>query len=103
MLAHHCPDCKVPLFEKDGRIFCPSCGREAVFEEDVSEKDVEVVKKTDESTESGKERKDVQRKLEEAISKICDMIVSAKTPEEVKGLSESVEKLASVLEKLRRE
>ncbi len=25
MLEIHCPTCKIPLFEKDGKIFCPSC------------------------------------------------------------------------------
>ncbi len=33
MLAHSCPECKMPLFEKDGRVFCPSCGREVIIEE----------------------------------------------------------------------
>ena len=105
MLAHHCPDCKVPLFEKDGRIFCPSCGREAVFEEDVFEEDtrardeeVERVGRIEETANSN-----VYRKIEEAISKICDMIIDAKSAEDVKVLSESVEKLASVLERLNKQ
>jgi len=32
MLSYHCPDCKVPLFEENKRIFCPSCDREAIIE-----------------------------------------------------------------------
>lgn len=39
MLSYHCPDCSMPLFEKDGKIFCPSCGREAIFESDLKEGD----------------------------------------------------------------
>jgi UPF0148 protein len=31
MLADSCPDCKVPLFKKNENIFCPKCGRKAVF------------------------------------------------------------------------
>ena len=31
MLADSCPNCKVPLFKKNENIFCPKCGRKAVF------------------------------------------------------------------------
>ncbi|UCG00515.1 MAG: hypothetical protein JSW11_12890 [Candidatus Heimdallarchaeota archaeon] len=31
MLADSCPDCKVPLFKKSEKIFCPKCGRKAVY------------------------------------------------------------------------
>ncbi len=103
MLAHHCPDCKVPLFEKDGKIFCPSCGREAIFEDSSTESTERVEKSPDETEERVKDNRTVYIKLEEAISKICDMIVKAKSPEEVKELSESVEKLALVLDKLNRQ
>lgn len=26
MLPIHCAECKGPLFEKEGRVFCPTCG-----------------------------------------------------------------------------
>ncbi|UCE12258.1 MAG: hypothetical protein JSV04_08625 [Candidatus Heimdallarchaeota archaeon] len=31
MLADSCPDCNVPLFKKGDNIFCPKCGRKAVY------------------------------------------------------------------------
>lgn len=31
MLTDSCPDCNVPLFKKGEKIFCPNCGRRAVF------------------------------------------------------------------------
>ncbi len=31
MLSEACPDCHVPLFQKDGKTFCPKCKRKAVF------------------------------------------------------------------------
>ncbi|MFW9856406.1 MAG: Sjogren's syndrome/scleroderma autoantigen 1 family protein [Candidatus Thorarchaeota archaeon] len=31
MLSDACPDCHVPLFKKENKIFCPKCNREAVF------------------------------------------------------------------------
>ncbi len=104
MLAHHCPDCKVPLFEKDGRIFCPSCGREAVFEDSAIEKRAEKFESSESSDEGsgvGGSRETLYEKIERAISRVCDMIVEAGSPEEVKELSESIEKLALVLEKLK--
>ncbi|MFX0211376.1 MAG: Sjogren's syndrome/scleroderma autoantigen 1 family protein [Candidatus Hodarchaeota archaeon] len=31
MLSDSCPDCHIPLFQKDDKIFCPKCKRKAVF------------------------------------------------------------------------
>ena len=31
MLSIHCANCKGPLFERDGVIFCPVCGEEKRF------------------------------------------------------------------------
>ncbi len=31
MLTESCPDCNVPLFKKNKKIFCPKCERKAVF------------------------------------------------------------------------
>lgn len=31
MLADSCPDCTVPLFKKEDKIFCPKCGRKAIY------------------------------------------------------------------------
>lgn len=31
LLSKSCPECKIPLFRKDERVFCVSCGRRAVF------------------------------------------------------------------------
>jgi UPF0148 protein len=28
MTAQHCPTCSFPLFEKDGKTFCPNCTKE---------------------------------------------------------------------------
>ncbi|AIY91015.1 hypothetical protein GACE_1991 [Geoglobus acetivorans] len=28
MLSLHCPDCMLPLFQKDETVFCPSCKKE---------------------------------------------------------------------------
>jgi UPF0148 protein len=30
MLSLHCAECRGPLFEKEGKIFCPTCGEKRV-------------------------------------------------------------------------
>ncbi len=37
MLKYHCPDCKLPLFEKDGKVICVNCGEFIVSEEESQE------------------------------------------------------------------
>ncbi|AEA46223.1 Sjogren's syndrome/scleroderma autoantigen 1 family protein [Archaeoglobus veneficus] len=43
MLSYYCPDCRVPLFQDNARIFCPSCGRNVIIDrgEGVSVENVE--------------------------------------------------------------
>ncbi len=104
MLAHHCPDCKIPLFEKDGKIFCPSCGREAVIEGQQEEKMVDERSSEPRQpsiSQDATEIADLSKKIELAMSKVCDMIMQSRSVEEVKELSESLEKLADVMKKLK--
>ena len=42
MLEIHCPTCKIPLFEKDGNVFCPSCNY--VFNREMKMEKVEETK-----------------------------------------------------------
>ncbi len=106
MLAHSCPECKMPLFEKDGKIFCPSCGREAVIEGESTSDVPTPVSRTNESplpdkpAEKGSEPVVVE-KVEKAISRVCDLIVESKDVEEVSKLTESLERLTNVLKRLR--
>jgi len=103
MLAYNCPDCKMPLFEKDGRVFCPSCGREVIIE---GEKETSGLQERSEvegemiTSETG--YVDLYGKVERAISKVCDMIAESRSVEEVRVLSESLEKLVDVLIKIKK-
>lgn len=100
MLSYYCPECKFPLFEAENKIFCPNCEREVKIEK----KEEITVDRT-----AGEERKvfkessgSLEAKLESAISRVCDLILKATSAEEVKALSESLDKLASVLEKVKK-
>ncbi|WP_456368265.1 Sjogren's syndrome/scleroderma autoantigen 1 family protein [Thermococcus sp.] len=49
MLDRHCPKCGSPLFEKDGRVFCPVCEyRERKKKTEINQKTGEVVKRLEE-------------------------------------------------------
>ncbi len=107
MLAYHCPECKMPLFEKDGKIFCPSCGREAVFESKL--KDIEA-KKQEKEVEEKKEEKILKvdvgedslvRIVEKSAIKICEMIINSENVADIKVLVDSLEKLVNIMDKVR--
>ncbi|WP_290723659.1 Sjogren's syndrome/scleroderma autoantigen 1 family protein [Archaeoglobus sp.] len=107
MLAYSCPECKMPLFEKDGKVFCPSCGREVIIEGENENSEVQAESETahDETAlEKAKPEADylgLSKKIERAISKVCDMIAESRSVEEIKVLSESLERLVDVLKKIK--
>jgi UPF0148 protein len=43
MLAYHCPNCGAPLFEKEGKVLCPTCGEVKVIREGEEEEGKEEV------------------------------------------------------------
>jgi UPF0148 protein len=43
MLAYHCPNCGAPLFEKEGKVLCPTCGEVKVVREGEEEEGKEEV------------------------------------------------------------
>ncbi|MDI9642980.1 MAG: Sjogren's syndrome/scleroderma autoantigen 1 family protein [Archaeoglobales archaeon] len=99
MLSYYCPECKFPLFEAENKVFCPNCEREVKIEkkeEKIVEKEVKEELKISEKVSS------LDNKLESAISKVCDLILSAKSAEEVKALSESLDRLVGILEKVKK-
>ncbi len=41
MLPYHCPECGIPIFKYEDKMICPSCGREAVFENELKDKKID--------------------------------------------------------------
>jgi uncharacterized Zn finger protein (UPF0148 family) len=74
MLQYHCQECGSPLFEKDGRVLCPSCG--------------ELGKKEEQAARKAKEKPRAKKSLQALLGKkIC-----IKTESEVyRGLCEDVD------------
>jgi len=77
MLDRHCPKCGSPLFEKDGRVFCPVCehrGREKRsgtrdVEERLREKLVELANSLPEDIDSLRKHLSAMEKIIELIEK----------------------------------
>lgn len=107
MLAYNCPECKMPLFEKDEKVFCPSCGREVIIEGENELPEAQTKSETAydetvrEETISRTDYAELPEKVEKAILKVCDMIAESRSVEEVRMLSESLEKLVEVLRKIK--
>ncbi len=127
MLSYHCPDCMIPLFEKDGRIFCPSCGREAVFEGDeghsleeergtkveVEKAEIGETKRRDEDLqevrgdyEKGRHADvadddvELEMLVKKAAARVCEMIISSRNPKEVRDLVRSLDTLVRIIRRL---
>ncbi len=101
MLSYYCPECNFPLFEAENKIFCPNCEREVKIEK---REGITVDSTAREGKRLLKESQgSLEAKLESAISRVCDLILNATSADEVKTLSESLDKLASVLEKIKKQ
>lgn len=81
MLADSCPDCKVPLFKKNENIFCPKCGRKAVF---VSSDDE--AKQIEQAHSFSETREMVQDVLTGKINFITQKLADCEEMEEMKNI-----------------
>ncbi|RUM33038.1 MAG: hypothetical protein DSY33_05690 [Archaeoglobus sp.] len=75
MLSYYCPDCNVPLFKNGEKIFCPVCGREAVFENELKE-----MKENKFRADDVKKIKKIKKEKEDSSSKS-----QINVPQETKG------------------
>ena len=69
MLAHHCNECGMPLFQYEGKILCPSCKKLFKLEEDGAvpvneEKSLNKVEKEKCEGKEDKERIEKEKKVE---------------------------------------
>ncbi len=122
MLSYHYPECKVPLFRDGDRVFCPSCGRDVIFESETSQFEVKdetemKVEKKETKPEKSEERAQakpiqsettkndfeaVEESLKEAILKLSNELRRAKSTEEIREIVEVIDKTTQILERLRK-
>jgi UPF0148 protein len=80
MLPTHCSKCGYPLFEKDGKIYCPIC--EKLKNEDISEeKDIEKIEKSD---------LDINEILNEKINYLAEKLKEEKEISRIKEIGEAL-------------
>ena len=77
MLDRHCPKCGSPLFEKDGRVFCPVC---------------EHRKKTQRA-----EMKGIEERLREKLSELANSL-----PDDIDELEKHLRAMEKIMELLER-
>lgn len=116
MLSFHCPECKMPLFEKDAKVFCVSCDKDFEIVEVEGKKILKEVLKEGEVRKVAEEIKEKEVKvakiqagqnsiiltIENAAIKVAEMIVSSKNTDEICKLTDSLEKIVCSLEKVKK-
>jgi UPF0148 protein len=95
MLADSCPDCKVPLFKKKNNIFCPKCGRKAVF---VSSDDE--AKQIEHAHSFSETREMVQDILTGKINFITQKLADCEEMEEMKNILQILDMLLDLTTKI---
>jgi UPF0148 protein len=87
MLPTHCPKCGYPLFEKDGKVYCPIC--EKLKNEDTSEeKDTE------------KSDLDINEILTEKINYLAEKLKDEKEISRIKEIGEALYILVKIKKKM---
>jgi len=109
MLRYHCPDCLLPLFEdkNNKKVFCPSCKIEYIIEESkvipkvqISETRMqeEVAERREIITESILDD-DLIKLIGKLIEKLVKRAISSESLNEIREITEIVERLAQILKK----
>jgi UPF0148 protein len=95
MLNDSCPDCKIPLFKKDEKIFCPQCEREALYVKNDSEVKQLVRKFTLE--ESTLQLRDI---LTGKMNYLTNQLASSENMQEMINILEVIDKILTIMQKL---
>ena len=96
MLSDSCPDCKIPLFKKKGKIFCPKCGRKAVYIDTNDE--VKNIEQEISLTQSIHQLRDV---LAGKINHLTNQLASTNDPKEIKEALELLDKITIILQNIK--
>jgi uncharacterized Zn finger protein (UPF0148 family) len=95
MLADSCPDCHVPLFKKEKKIFCPKCNREAFFaRSDTEAKQLEHKHSLSETTEL------LQDILRGKIHALSHQLAATESLDEIERLLQIIDHIVDIALKL---
>lgn len=128
MLSYHCPECNVPLFQEEGTIFCPSCQKEVVIEQEGERKesrrdaDTNIVnvdselqtKDKNKTKDQEAERKiiksgytessdsNIEDSLKSSLARLSKELENAKDVKEIKEIVEVMDKITSLAERIKK-
>lgn len=102
MLSKHCPECGLPLFEKDGKVFCSNCGEMGGDTKSEAKTDALEDEKLPGVETAERSVGDLLDAMEAAAIRVCEMIEKSGDAEEVRLLTESLEKLVASMERARK-
>ncbi len=108
MLSYHCPDCMLPVFQQDERIFCPHCRRDFKV---VEEKNVRRIVPLDEDSGAAQQDLEEQRPQEvagaenlvlELFKKLGRRALGSDSVPEIKEIVSIMRELAEIYRMLRK-
>lgn len=100
MLAHHCPECSMPLFLHEGKVICPSCRKEM----EIVEKGDEVTVKLKEEKEKVEKRVKEEFDIEEEMKEVLRIYIKrlASDFDSAEETIRTIEGILSIIEKIRK-
>ncbi len=98
MLGYHCKECKVPLFDLNGEVICPSCNRKYAFEEEAKKKEEHLEKVKVERVEKETE---LEKNLWNTLDKLSNELIEGDT-KDVNEILSKMDSVVSLIEKIKR-
>ncbi len=102
MLSKHCPNCGYPLFEKNGKIYCPVCERIKEKEKEIKGKGKEII---NQKYKEDKEEKSIEVNIEEIIQEkinyLGEKLKNENEINRIKEIGEALYILIKILKKIK--
>ena len=95
MLKESCPDCKIPLFKQDGKIFCPQCEREAVYVKNDSE-----VKQLVQKLSLEESTLQLREILTGKLNYLTTQLASSENMQEMLNILDVIEKIIAIMQNM---
>jgi UPF0148 protein len=99
MLSYHCPNCKIPLFQEDERVFCPSCKKDVIIRK---EGEVEKSESVERVEKKQIDFDGIELSLKETILKLSSELREVRSREEMKEIVDLMDRVTQILEKLKK-
>ena len=95
MLGEACPDCNVPLFRQNDKIFCPQCERKAVYVK--NEKEIRQIEQNFSLDESTSQLREI---ITGKMNFLANQLASEDNHEQIMVILEIIDNILSILRKI---